>query len=115
MIGLQIGLVGYSLSLSLFLDVFLIFLAFSRYGRFKLGSDEEEPEFSMLSWIGMLFSAGLGVGIVFWGVAEPLTHYSIHSFPEKLQITLKNQHVLRWDIHSSIGVFHNGQYLQFQD
>ncbi len=53
------------------LDVFLIFLAFSRYGRFKLGSDEEKPEFSMLSWIGMLFSAGLGVGIVFWGVAEP--------------------------------------------
>ena len=96
------------------LDVFLIFLAFSRYGRFKLGSDEEEPEFSMLSWIGMLFSAGLGVGIVFWGVAEPLTHYLHSPFPGKLQITLKNQHVLRWDIHSSIGVFHNGQYLYFR-
>ena len=66
------------------LDVFLIFLAFSRYGRFKLGSDEEEPEFSMLSWIGMLFSAGLGVGIVFWGVAEPLTHYSHSPFPGKI-------------------------------
>ena len=66
------------------LDVFLIFLAFSRYGRFKLGSDEEEPEFSMLSWIGMLFSAGLGVGIVFWGVAEPLTHYLHSPFPGKI-------------------------------
>ncbi len=51
------------------LDVFLIFLAISRYGRFKLGRDDEEPEFSFISWIGMLFSAGLGVGIVFWGVA----------------------------------------------
>ena len=46
----------------------LISLAISRYGRFKLGSDDEEPEFSFLSWLGMLFSAGLGVGIVFWGV-----------------------------------------------
>jgi choline-glycine betaine transporter len=45
------------------------------HGRFKLGDDNEEPEFSFMSWIGMLFSAGLGVGIVFWGVAEPLTHY----------------------------------------
>ena len=59
-------------------------LSFSRYGRFKLGSDEEEPEFSMLSWIGMLFSAGLGVGIVFWGVAEPLTHYLHSPFPGKI-------------------------------
>lgn len=47
------------------LDIFLISLAISRYGRFKLGSDDEEPEFSFLSWLGMLFSAGLGVGIVF--------------------------------------------------
>ncbi|EKU47186.1 BCCT family transporter [Staphylococcus massiliensis] len=60
------------------LDIFLIGLAMSRYGRFKLGKDNSEPEFSFLSWIGMLFSAGLGVGIVFWGVAEPLTHF-LHS------------------------------------
>ena len=38
----------------------------------------------MLSWIGMLFSAGLGVGIVFWGVAEPLTHYLHSPFPGKI-------------------------------
>ena len=64
------------------LDIFLISLAISRYGRFKLGSDDEEPEFSFLSWLGMLFSAGLGVGIVFWGVAEPLTHYLHSPFPK---------------------------------
>jgi len=66
------------------LDIFLISLAISRYGRFKLGGDNEEPEFSMSSWIGMLFSAGLGVGIVFWGVAEPLTHYLHSPFPGKV-------------------------------
>lgn len=63
------------------LDIFLIALAVSRYGRFKLGSDDSEPEFSFMSWIGMLFSAGLGVGIVFWGVAEPLTHFLHAPFP----------------------------------
>ena len=65
------------------LDIFLISLAVSRYGRFKLGDDNEEPEFSLMSWIGMLFSAGLGVGIVFWGVAEPLSHYLHSPFPSK--------------------------------
>src|SRR5699024_11862741 len=65
------------------LDIFLIALAISRYGRFKLGDDNEDPEFSMMSWIGMLFSAGLGVGIVFWGVAELLTHYLHSPFPGK--------------------------------
>ncbi|PTE69327.1 glycine/betaine ABC transporter permease [Staphylococcus devriesei] len=66
------------------LDIFLISLAISRYGRFKLGSDDEKPEFSFMSWLGMLFSAGLGVGIVFWGVAEPLTHYVHSPFPGKV-------------------------------
>lgn len=47
------------------LDIFLIGLAITRFGRFKLGRDDEEPEFSFISWVGMLFSAGLGVGIVF--------------------------------------------------
>ena len=60
------------------------FLAVSRYGRFKLGDNDEAPEFSTISWIGMLFSAGLGVGIVFWGVAEPLTHYLHSPFPGKI-------------------------------
>ena len=65
------------------LDIFLISLVASRYGRFKLGDDNEEPEFSFMSWLGMLFSR-LGVGIVFWGVAEPLTHYLHSPFPGKV-------------------------------
>ena len=51
------------------------FLAFSRYGDMRLGADDEEPEFSTFSWFAMLFAAGMGIGLVFWGVAEPLSHY----------------------------------------
>ncbi|GAB1612445.1 MULTISPECIES: BCCT family transporter [Mammaliicoccus] len=66
------------------LDIFLIGLAITRFGRFKLGRDDEEPEFSFISWVGMLFSAGLGVGIVFWGVAEPMTHYLKSPLPNEV-------------------------------
>lgn len=50
-------------------------LAFSRYGDLKLGGEDEEPEFSLGSWFAMLFAAGMGIGLVFWGVAEPISHY----------------------------------------
>lgn len=53
-----------------------IFLCCSSYGNIKLGKDNSKPEYSNLSWFSMLFSAGMGVGLVFWGVAEPLSHYS---------------------------------------
>lgn len=51
-----------------------LFLAFSPYGRIRLGKDNDRPEFSTPSWIAMLFSAGLGIGLVFYGAAEPLLH-----------------------------------------
>jgi glycine betaine transporter len=49
-------------------------LAFSRYGRIRLGRDDERPEFSTVSWVTMMFSAGMGIGLMFYGVAEPLSH-----------------------------------------
>ncbi|MFC0271500.1 BCCT family transporter [Metabacillus herbersteinensis] len=55
---------------------FCLFLAFSKYGNIRLGQDHDKPDFSYFTWISMLFSAGFGVGIVFWGVAEPLTHFA---------------------------------------
>jgi len=58
------------------LGVFALFAAFSRYGNMKLGGEDEEPEFSAVSWFSMLFAAGMGIGLVFWGVAEPISHYS---------------------------------------
>lgn len=55
--------------------VFLVGLAISKFGAIRLGGDEEKPEYPFFTWIGMLFSAGFGVGLVFWGVAEPMSHY----------------------------------------
>ena len=55
--------------------IFSLVLAFSRWGKVRLGADDEKPEYSTVSWFAMLFAAGMGVGLVFWGVAEPLSHY----------------------------------------
>ena len=60
-----------------FMLIVSIWLALSRYGTIKLGRDDDEPEFSTLSWIAMLFAAGMGVGLLYWGTAEPLTHYML--------------------------------------
>ncbi|MCK4260806.1 MAG: BCCT family transporter [Halanaerobiales bacterium] len=64
----------YLLSMSSFV-IFVIWIAFSKYGKIRLGKDDEKPEYSTISWFAMLFSAGMGVGLVFWGVAEPLNHF----------------------------------------
>jgi choline/carnitine/betaine transport len=56
--------------------VYVIWLAASRYGRIPLGRDDEGPEFRTVSWIAMMFSAGMGIGLMFFGVAEPLAHYT---------------------------------------
>ncbi|MFI0485606.1 BCCT family transporter [Actinomadura sp. 9N215] len=55
--------------------IFSLWLALSRYGKIPLGQEDEEPEFRTVSWIAMMFSAGMGIGLMFFGVAEPLTHY----------------------------------------
>ena len=54
--------------------LFSAYLAVSRYGNIKLGPDESEPEFSTPTWVSMMFATGMGIGLMFWGVAEPLTH-----------------------------------------
>lgn len=58
-----------------FLCIFLTWLAFSKYGKIKLGNDNEKPEYSNFSWYAMLFCGGTGIGLVFWSIAEPLSHY----------------------------------------
>ena len=55
--------------------IYLIYMAFSRFGNVVLGDPGEKPEFSNISWYSMLFSAGMGVGLLFWGGAEPLRHF----------------------------------------
>lgn len=63
---------------------FLFFVMFSRMGHIRLGKDDEEPEFSFVSWISMLFSGGMGVGLVFWSAAEPINHYMSNPFSANL-------------------------------
>lgn len=57
--------------------VFAVYCGVSRVGNIRLGRDDEKPEFGVLSWFAMLFSAGMGIGLVFYGVAEPLSHYVV--------------------------------------
>ena len=59
-----------------FFFVFSVWIAFSRFGRIRLGPDDARPEFSRLSWFAMLFSAGMGIGLLFYSVAEPILHYT---------------------------------------
>ncbi|MET9775479.1 BCCT family transporter [Streptomyces sp. NPDC006367] len=56
--------------------VFALWLAASRYGRIHLGAEGEDPEFRTVSWVAMMFSAGMGIGLMFWGVSEPLAHFT---------------------------------------
>ncbi|WP_200900381.1 BCCT family transporter [Rubrobacter aplysinae] len=64
---------AYTVIITAFL-AFLVFLGVSRHGRVRLGGDDERPEFNRLSWFTMLFSAGIGLSFLFWGVAEPASH-----------------------------------------
>ncbi|MCM3540736.1 BCCT family transporter [Priestia endophytica] len=63
------------MDITFFLVVFSVYLLFSKYGKIRLGKENEKPEFKTGSWLAMLFGAGMGVGIIYWGVAEPVTHY----------------------------------------
>lgn len=84
--------------------IFVLFLGFGKHKNIKLGGEAAVPEFSYASWIAMLFSAGLGIGLLFYGVAEPIIH--IDSFPldsqaslsQKLQKSM-NLTFLHWGIH----------------
>jgi choline/carnitine/betaine transport len=85
--------------------LFALYLAVSRYGRIKLGQDDEEPEFRTVSWIAMMFSAGMGIGLMFYGIHEPLQQYvqpPPGSVPgqtdQALQIAMANS-LFHWGLH----------------
>jgi len=59
-----------------FFLVFCFYMAFGRYGKVKLGKADDKPEYSTFSWFAMLFGCGMGVGLIFWSVAEPIYHYT---------------------------------------
>lgn len=55
--------------------IFVLYIMFSKVGNIKLGKDDDEPEYGRFTWFAMLFSCGMGIGLVFWGVSEPIWHY----------------------------------------
>ncbi|PWJ39169.1 BCCT family transporter [Sediminitomix flava] len=93
----------YVLISSVFL-IFLIYIASSRFGQVVLGPPNERPEFSDFSWYSMLFSAGMGVGILFWGTAEPLHHFFSPPVGESKSILAAQNSmaisVFHWGLHA---------------
>jgi len=87
-----------------FLLVFSIWLAFSRYGQVKLGPQSCKPGFKMISWLAMLFSAGMGIGLVFYGVAEPVLHFITPLNSEPLSANAAREaiklSVFHWGLHA---------------
>ncbi|MEG1709132.1 MAG: BCCT family transporter [Acinetobacter sp.] len=72
------------LLLATFILGFLIYLCMSRFGHIRLGKDNDKPEYSNIAWISMLFSCGMGIGLMFWSVAEPISHYASNPFTQGL-------------------------------
>ncbi len=84
--------------------VFLVYLAISKLGKLKLGKRDEKPEFSTMAWFSMLFSAGMGIGIIFWSIAEPMKHYFSPPYGEggtaEAAETAMNFTFLHWGLHA---------------
>ncbi|WP_214406969.1 BCCT family transporter [Pseudonocardia lacus] len=85
--------------------VFALWVAFSKYGKIPLGGDAEAPEFRTVSWIAMMFSAGMGIGLMFYGVAEPLSHFTspppgtvAAGTPEALDVAMATT-LFHWTLH----------------
>lgn len=103
------GVVGglgwfYTLAVAGFV-AFALFMGLSRFGDIKLGKDDDKPEFSMMAWFAMLFAAGMGIGLVFWGTAEPLTFMSnpkpgVSGSPRDLAESAMSQTFLHWGLHA---------------
>jgi choline/glycine/proline betaine transport protein len=102
----------YVLAVAVFV-VFALGLAVSGHGRVKLGPDDAEPDYSYTSWFAMLFSAGMGIGLMFFGVAEPVMHFTdppfgaggtIPAAREAMKITFFHWGIHAWAIYAIIGL-----------
>lgn len=93
----------YIWSVTLFV-IFLMYLMFSEFGKIRLGTNDSRPEYSFFSWISMLFAAGMGIGLMYFGVAEPMQHYSSEVFASDHYINrAKNAQLytfFHWGIHA---------------
>ncbi|MBS4101345.1 BCCT family transporter [Tsukamurella paurometabola] len=94
-----------------FFVLFAVFLAFSRFGRIPLGRDGERPEFKTVSWIAMMFSAGMGIGLMFYGAAEPIYHFvgappgmNAHDVAVAMATTMFHWGFHPWAIYAVVGL-----------
>ncbi|MBA6225438.1 choline BCCT transporter BetT [Colwellia sp. MB02u-18] len=96
-----------------FIFFFVIFLGFSRYGDIRLGPDHATPDYSMLTWLSMLFAAGMGIGLMFFGVAEPLMHYlspptaeqgTVAAVQEAMKMTFFHWGLHAWAIYAIVAL-----------
>jgi choline/carnitine/betaine transport len=85
--------------------VFTLWVAFSSYGKIPLGGDDEGPEFRTVSWVAMMFSAGMGIGLMFYGVGEPLSHFTspppgtvAAGSPEAIDVAMATT-LFHWTLH----------------
>jgi len=84
---------------------FSLFVGFSKFGDIKLGKDRDEPEFTTGSWFALLFAAGMGIGLVFYGVSEPLSHFAsprpgVTGTENELAQQAMVQTFLHWGLHA---------------
>jgi len=102
----------YILGVSIFI-IFLFLLALSKYGDVQLGADDDEPEYPFFSWVSMLFAAGMGIGLMYFGVAEPILHYTnpLHTeaplairMEESMLNTFFHWGVHAWAIYTVVGL-----------
>ena len=102
----------YVLSVAIFL-ILLIYIALSDMGKIKLGPDHSQPAYSNASWFAMLFTAGMGIGLMFFGVAEPVMHYvspptgdgeTIQSAQTAMRVTFFHWGLHAWAIYTVVGL-----------
>ncbi|WP_083660118.1 BCCT family transporter [Acuticoccus yangtzensis] len=99
------GYLGWSLIILVnALLIFVVFMALGPFGDIRLGRMDDEPEYSLFSWTAMLFSAGIGIGLVYWGVAEPMYHFFAppHATPETAQAAKEAMAIsfMHWGFHA---------------
>ena len=91
----------------------MVFLGLSKYGRYRLGPEESRPEYSLFTWTAMLFAAGMGIGLMYFGVGEPMTHYAAPPDAEPMTIAAQRQAmtvtffhygVHAWAIYAVVGL-----------
>jgi choline/glycine/proline betaine transport protein len=95
----------YYVLIAAFFVAFALVMGFSRFGDIKLGRDDDKPEFSVGAWFSLLFAAGMGIGLVFYGVSEPLSHFvdprpGVEGTPEQLAQQALTQTYLHWGVQA---------------